>query len=59
VGSGARSRVATETINVDSSDLTRTFRCDAAGNRIRKIDRNGRVIDYAYDALLRQTTETW
>ena len=26
---------------------------------MRKIDRNGRVIDYGYDSLSRQTTETW
>ena len=32
-------RVATETITVSSSDLDRTFRYDAAGNLLRKIDR--------------------
>ena len=52
-------QVATETINVDSTDLVRYYSYDARGNLTRKIDRNGRVIDYAYDSLSRQTTETW
>jgi len=52
-------RVATETINVSSTDLTRTFSYDARGNLVRKVDRNGRVIDYAFDALSRQTSESW
>ena len=26
---------------------------------MQKTDRNGRVIDYAYDPLRRKTTETW
>ncbi len=51
--------MTTETINVSSTDLIRTFSYDARGNLVRKIDRNGRVIDYAFDALSRQTTETW
>ena len=46
--------MATETINVDSTDLVRTFRYDAARNLTRKILRNGRVIDYAFDCLSRQ-----
>jgi YD repeat-containing protein len=51
-------RVATETINVSSTDLVRYFVYDARGNVTRKIDRNGRVIDYAFDALSRQMAET-
>ncbi len=52
-------QVATETINVDSTDLVRYYSYDARGNLTRKIDRNGRVIDYTCDSLSRQTTETW
>jgi YD repeat-containing protein len=52
-------RVATETIMVSSSDLDRTFRYDAAGNLVHKIDRTGRVMDFAYDSLSRQTSEAW
>ncbi len=51
--------VATETICVDSTDLTRTLSYDARGNLVRTVDRNRRVIDYGYDSLSRQTTETW
>ncbi len=56
---GPLGQVATETINVSSTDLTRSFSYDSRGNLVRKVDRNGRVIDYAFDALSRQTTETW
>ena len=52
-------RVATETINVSSTDLTRSLEYDARGNLTRKIDRNARVIDYVHDALSRQTSEIW
>ena len=33
--------------------------CDPVGNLVQETDRNGRVIDYAYDPLRRKTTETW
>jgi len=56
---GITGAVYTETITVSSSDLTRTFEYNASGAITRKIDRNGRVIEYAHDNLLRQTTEEW
>ena len=36
-----------------------SFQYDAAGLLLRAIDRNGRVIDYAYDAAGRRTRERW
>ena len=38
---------------------TRTFRYDDFGNLDRRVDRNGRVIDYIFDGLDRLTEEDW
>jgi YD repeat-containing protein len=38
---------------------TRTYQYDAVGNLIETTDRNGREIDYTYDKLDRNTSETW
>ena len=56
---GVFGQVAEETITVDSTDLTRYFQYDSRGNLARKIDRNGRVTEYEYDGLGRQTSEEW
>ena len=55
---GISGGVFTESINVNSADLVRTFEYNAAGNLPRKIDRNGRVIAYGYDHST-ATSETW
>jgi YD repeat-containing protein len=52
-------RLATETITVDSTDLTRTYGYDAASNLTSLTDRNGREHSYDYDELNRQTQEEW
>ncbi|MFO7905998.1 MAG: hypothetical protein R6U98_25285, partial [Pirellulaceae bacterium] len=56
---GAHGHMISETITVSSNPLSRTFEYDAAGQLSRRIDRNGRVIEYSRDDLLRQTGETW
>lgn len=38
------------------SDKARSFLYDADGRLIRKVDRNGRVIDYLYDGTDRSPT---
>jgi YD repeat-containing protein len=37
----------------------RTYGYDAVGNQIRTSDRNGRIINYDYDQLNRNTSEVW
>lgn len=55
-------RVTTETQQdaYEGDDLaSRTFRYDAAGSLIRRVDRENRVIDYVYDEQGRRTREYW
>ncbi len=52
----ARNRVVEET---NQLSFTRYFVYDAVGNLTRRTDRNGRVIEYTYDNLYRQTQENW
>jgi YD repeat-containing protein len=52
-------RLATETITVDGTDLSRTYGYDATSNLTSLTDRNGREHSYDYDELNRQTREQW
>ena len=51
-----RDRLMTETNELEK---TRSFGYDKNGNRTQVTDRNGRITDYIYDNLNRQTHERW
>ena len=51
-----RNRLMTETNELEK---TRSFEYDKNGNRTQVTDRNGRITDYIYDNLNRQTHERW
>ncbi len=46
-------------LNSNSLSKSKSFIYNVAGNLTRTIDRNGRSIQYEYDALDRQTKEAW
>jgi YD repeat-containing protein len=49
-------RVTAETNELSK---TRSFAYDATGNLLKRIDRNGRKIEFVYDGLHRRTHERW
>jgi len=52
-------RVYTESIEIDQTPYSRTFKYDAVGNQRETTDRRGWVTEYQYDDLYRTTGETW
>ncbi len=56
---GMNGRVAEEHVTIDGVTLSRTFLYDASDNIVQKIDRNGRVTEFAFDKLNRPISETW
>ena len=53
-------RMTSESIDLGGGQLRRrTYVYDAMDNLVRRTDRNGRHIDYAFDNLYRIVSETW
>jgi YD repeat-containing protein len=47
------------TVETNELNKTRTFKYDAVGNLIERVDRLGRKMELVYDNLYRMTAEKW
>ena len=46
-------------LNTNALSKSKSYVYDVAGNLTRTVDRNGRMIQYSFDTLDRQTAENW